>query len=494
MLESTERSMLMNKENRNELNLYINKLKDEELKEKIINMNKDQLTIIRNMSYYYLIGNISETVDTFKKENILGDNTREREIIQKNLSQIIDSFNNYHLILSEERMLNEKEKLINIRKELYKLANTLYGYSIELSYIKEILYYKEIKNMPKNRFNNYKISRNDINYLINKITITLDRVKNDYNKYNTLISKILLLVPFRMSKLKYYEVLKSSLLRNFDKYAANMVESMIEDYKMKFNSTLLGDYGILFDEYFTEIQKLKIKNMDGKEDEKEVINKDIEELSKRINQSKLFITNMGIIINKMLVLYLTKGMVDELNDNDIYSKFKKFIRNQKKDLLEILIETSNKKLEKNEKDLLNRTNEFEVLVHESTRRGIVFEDELNSEIKYTGKILAYYNDITFTRDEILFPESYGIIDKNYLEQLIDSLIHYINRSISSMNNLERKIRMRRLLSQIDLPFNNIEEFLYYIEYSLDERVVSMEEIILTFYTLDELLEEFVERQ
>ena len=83
MLESTERSMLMNKENRNELNLYINKLKDEELKEKIINMNKDQLTIIRNMSYYYLIGNISETVDTFKKENILGDNTREREIIQK---------------------------------------------------------------------------------------------------------------------------------------------------------------------------------------------------------------------------------------------------------------------------------------------------------------------------------------------------------------------------------------------------------------------------
>src|SRR5690606_29362132 len=189
----------------------------------------------------------------------------------------------------------------------------------------------------------------------------------DYNKYNTLISKILLLVPFRMSKLKYYEVLKSSLLRNFDKYAANMVESMIEDYKMKFNSTLLGDYGILFDEYFTEIQKLKIKNMDGKEDEKEVINKDIEELSKRINQSKLFITNMGIIINKMLVLYLTKGMVDELNDNDIYSKFKKFIRNQKKDLLEILIETSNKKLEKNEKDLLNRTNEFEVLVHESTR-------------------------------------------------------------------------------------------------------------------------------
>ena len=493
MIESTERSMLMKQENRMELNIDIKKLEDEELREKIINMNKGQLAIIRNMSYYYLINHISEILKVFKRENILGDNINERGIIQDSLNIIIDSFNKYHLILSEEEILAEKEKLNNTRKELYKLVNALHGYSIELSYMKEILYYKTMKYVSRGRVKNFRLSRNDINYLLNRIVMALDGERNNYTRYNIMISKILQLLPFRMSKLKYYEVLKNSILRNFSTYAPNIVESKIEDYKMLFNSTFLGDYGILFDEYFTELQMLKRSNMDNMEFKKENMKKIVDKLSTKINQTQLFITNMGIIVNKMLVLYLTKGKVEELKDYDIYSKFKNFIKDQKEDLLKILIEASNNKLEKNEKDLSNGTEEFQKLVQESTRRGISFEDKLRAEIKYTGEILNYYNDMIFVKDQVLFPEDHEIIDTKYLEQLIDSLIQYINRSISSMTNLERKIRMRRLLSHIDLPFNNIGEFLNYIEYSLDERVVSMEEIMLTFYSLNEMLDEFSER-
>ena len=61
--------------------------------------------------------------------------------------------------------------------------------------------------------------------------------------------------------------------------------------------------------------------------------------------------------------------------------------------------------------------------------------------------------------KVLFNKDSEIITEDYLEQLIDSLIRYINRSISSMGNLERKIRMRRLLSCIDLPFEDFEEFI-----------------------------------
>ncbi len=43
--------------------------------------------------------------------------------------------------------------------------------------------------------------------------------------------------------------------------------------------------------------------------------------------------------------------------------------------------------------------------------------------------------------------------------------------------------MRRLLAYIDLPFMDFEEFIEYIYYALDERVVSKEEI---FFTLDAL--------
>ncbi len=58
-----------------------------------------------------------------------------------------------------------------------------------------------------------------------------------------------------------------------------------------------------------------------------------------------------------------------------------------------------------------------------------------------------------------------------------------------MDNMERKIRMRRLLSSLELPFVNIEEFLSYVEYTLDERMVSKEEILFTIDALNYLLDE-----
>lgn len=484
----------MNQENKTEINIDINNLKDEEIKDMIIDMNREQLTIVRNMSYYYTIGRISERAYDFQKENIL-ENTgmvKEKEIIQKSLNTIIESFCKYHLSLSEEEITEEEEVLTSTRKELYNLVNSLHGYGIELSYMKEILDYKTMKDLGKDK--GYRITRNDIDYLINRTRAILDDETTNHNRYIKLISNIILLLPFRMSKLRYFEVLKDTLLRNLNRYPTYIVENKIEEYKMIFNSTLLGDYGILFDEYFTDIQRLKRRNINSIESkEKEDINTNINDLETNINKVKEFITDLGIIINKMLVLYLTKGKVEELKDDDIYSKFKNFIKSQNKESLEILLDISNNKLEEYEKKLLSKAEDFEKLVHESTRRGIDFEDVLNEEIRHTGEVLTYYNDMKLSKDEILFANNYEIIDRSYLEQLIDSLIQYINRSITSMNNVERKIRMRRLLSLIELPFNNIEEFLNYIEYSFDERVVSMEELLFTFFSLNHMLEGFKER-
>ena len=57
---------------------------------------------------------------------------------------------------------------------------------------------------------------------------------------------------------------------------------------------------------------------------------------------------------------------------------------------------------------------------------------------YHMKIFKYISDDDFNKYEVLFPENNKIITKDYLEQLIDSLIRYINRSISGMGNIERK--------------------------------------------------------
>ena len=66
-----------------------------------------------------------------------------------------------------------------------------------------------------------------------------------------------------------------------------------------------------------------------------------------------------------------------------------------------------------------------------------------------------------------------------------------------MGNIERKIRMRRLLAYMDLPFEDFEDFIEYIYYALDERVVNKGEILFTLDSLyfildDELQEEIME--
>lgn len=487
----------MNQVNESENSIDIVSINDEDIKRRIIDLNAKQLTLVRNMSYYYLAGHIAEIINHVRIENVLEDTDikNEKQLINSIINTIVDSFEEYHLAFTEEEILDKKARLISSRKELYNLANALKGYVIELSYIKEILDHYSMRNLGKDR-GYYEVSNKDIDYLIDRIDYVLSNRAVDYNTYIKIISNILLVTPFRMSKFKYYDVLRKTLLRNYRNYSVNIVENKVEEYKMVFDSTLLGDYGILFDQYFAGIQKLKRRKLDNiKPDELDDINTVIKGLNDKINNMNMLITELGIIINKLLVLYLTKGITENLTDeDDIYLKLKYFEKKHNRELLNYILETSKKRFKENENKLLEQTSYFEKLVHESTNRGIIYEDVLDEGIRKTGEVLAYYNDVKFIKQEMLYLEKNEIINDTYLEQLIDSLIQYINRSISTMSNLERKIRMRRLLSLIELPFENKDEFLMYMKYSFDKRVVAVDEIAFALFALNQILDEFIERQ
>ena len=60
--------------------------------------------------------------------------------------------------------------------------------------------------------------------------------------------------------------------------------------------------------------------------------------------------------------------------------------------------------------------------------------------------------------------------------------------------MERKIRMRKLLSLIELPFNNSEEFTNFIKYSLDNKLLSKEEINIKIDYILHYLEEVASLQ
>jgi len=486
----------MNQENKSGNSMDVVSMRDEDIKNEIIQLNARQLTIVRNMSYYYSVGHIAEIISSIKKDNILDDTDirDEKHLINDIVNAVIDSFKEYHVTLTEEQVIDMKKRLISTRNELYDLSNALKGYVIELSYIKEMAEYYTMKYLGKHK-GYFEVSKKDIDYLLDRINYMLDNRTFDYSTYMKLVSDIILLTPFRMSKFKYYDVLRKTLLRNFRNYPVNVVENKIEEYKMFFDSTLLGDYGILFDQYFAGIQKFKNRKLNNvKSNELEDINADIKALNEKISKINMIIIELGIVINKLLVLYLTKGIADDLSDEDkLYYKLEEFVEKPDEELLNYLLETSNGKLRENENKLLENADYFEKLVHESANRGIVYEDVLDDGIRKTGEVLAYYNDVKFIKQDMIYSEKYESVSDTYLEQLIDSLIQYINRSISLMGNIERKIRMRRLLSLIELPFENRDEFLSYLEYSFDQRIVAMDEMAFSFFALNQILDDFKER-
>ncbi|MBZ2175294.1 hypothetical protein K8M07_08535 [Schnuerera sp. xch1] len=484
---------------KNEANdkLDISSLSDEELENKIVNINSKQLSIIQEISYYFLFSSVGEISKLIKTDNFLNQLKieDEKEIIFESYDIIINSFKKIHEKLSDEQIEHNIDLLIHIRKKLYHLSNSMTGYLTELSYMKELLDYHVMKILNKKHSKNHKISKKDVIFFINKVRRVLDISKNDYNSFVNLVSNILSIIPFRMSKYKYFDIIKTTLVRNCNNYETNLAKNKIEEYKMIFDSTLIGDYGIIFDDYFTKVQRIKNINFKNKNlDELNLIDEDIVNLSIKMHEINLFISNLGIIINRLLVLYLTKNRIDFTIDiNDCFMKWKQYEEDMKDELLESITKTFEIEIKNGEKKLLEQMEFFDAISKEGANRKGFFSNDLNDLIIYTGKVLTYYNDKNFTKDELLFSEECEVVEEVYLYQLIDSLIQYINRSISSMNNVERKIRMRRLLSVIELPFKNIEEFLSYIEYSLDEKVTNIEDIVFAMNKINDWLDKYMER-
>ena len=490
----------MSQRNQDRDNLEISKLgqlTDEQLRNKIIDINNAQLSKIRDMSYYYLIGKSGKLIQFINDDKFLNElkSLEQKEILIKFFDIIINSFKKFHTNMTRQERDKEIEQLLDIRKELCSLSSAIHGYEIELSYIKELLDHYTMKVVGKEEYRYARADNKEITLLINKVGETLDNNTTDHFLFINIVSNILNILPFRMSKSKYFDVVKTTLIRNFNYYPVGLVENQIEEYKILFDGSLGGNYGIIFIDYFTSIQRLK--NINFAEltlDELENTAKNIIDLSLNINKVRMFINSLGLLVNRLIVIHLIKEKnTFNSNNEDVFSIWEKYEAKKDKDLLISLTESSNKKLIEMERQLLDDIKYFETLNEEGIKRAEFFGETLNKEMLFTRDILAYYNDVEFTKYEILFPENNEPIDGDYLEQLVDNLIQYINRSIVTMDNIERKIRMRRLLSVLELPFINIEEFLSYIEYSLDERMVSKEEILFTMdainYWLDGLKEE-----
>lgn len=450
-----------------------------QIKDNILSINAKQLENIKKASYFnvfHSIIGVKKLLEGKVEGGNLGPN-KELELFNNYIEGAINS-----IILSVDRTSGENhelelESLIEIKKDLYGMLLIVEGYLIELSHMGLLVDEYGIKMLSKRDYNNIAYDSEKIDELIGMINQILTDNEDHYNRYIYIISEIILILPMRLVKENYYNIIKDTLMRNLKTYTKVQIENQINYYKKQFDSSIRNGYGTKFDYCFTEIQKLKNINIKNKnlKDLSDLVNR-ISNLTKEINELRDIILILGLVNNMDIVINLTQGIPMDKEVYKIYEQWINVLQNKNEQELEKVISIIGMEIESIEKHIFKDLDRFQSLNIEALKREDFDHDELNEELTYTKTILAYYNDSEFMDQSLMLPINEEDPSYEYLEQSVDSLIQYINRSINSMNNFERRIRMRKLLSIIELPFSGVEDFSNYIRYSLDNRIILKEEI------------------
>lgn len=474
----------------------VSKMSNEEIKDNIISLNKKQLKLIKESSYLNAFNSINKLRNKLKdrSQNENKGLISEINLLDYYINKIINLLNN-SIYGSDKNKDLQLEEITAIRQEIYELSSIIDGYSIELSYVSELVDQYGIKILSKKDYENTSYNIKRVEEIITIINDALDRVKDDYYKYIYVISQIILTIPMRLVKENYFTILKNTLMRNLRLYNRIQVESQINEYKKQFDSSIRDGYGTKFDYYFREIQKLRNLDLSDKNiDELDIIVKEIFNLTNEINEIFNFILRLGLVSNMVIVINLSDNILVYDEINEIYERWMETITNENKKDVDNLKNIIEEKIKEIEKDIFADLDEFNVLNSEALKREDFDYAKLDEDLLYTKKILTYYNDTSLLNNKVLIEEDNIQITQEYLEQIVDSLIQYINRSLIKMGNMERKVRMRKLLSKIELPFNGIDEFNNYIRYSLDNKVLSKEEINFTIDYINYFLEDFLNGQ
>lgn len=469
----------------------VKNMTDGKLREKILFFNNQQLKLIKEASYISIFSGLKDlqkqliflqTLDYFKK-------SEDYQILVNSLKDLIEQANK-----SIEPTYNGDMDFDKERELLNEFSSSSEGYYIELSYAGMLIEQQINKMIAARHYSDFPYDDELIYTLTDKIKDSLMTLQDDYENYIYVISQVIKALPMRLTKDNYYDVVKKSLINSHGYKTQYELEKQIKKLKKVFDSSIQDGHGIKFDYFFQQIHKYR--NINYTEKSLDELIKTVEEIKKlesEILHIYDFIVGMGGIVNKFIVIDKISEDIDLSRVKDIYNQWIGLLgRDNDEELTGKFTGDVTLIGDKIQTELFSYLEEFNRLSTEAANRKEFDFKNINNEIENTTKILMYFGDLEFVDGHVLSLDNKKVVDSDYLSQTCDSLITYVNRSIKGMSNLERKIRMRNLLSSIELPFEGVDEFLDYVSYSLDIKVTSNEERNLTFDYLYQLLSDMVE--
>lgn len=423
----------------------------------------EQIRDLATISYYKIAEEIVKYYE-YSNDEIINKSGSEKEKLVKLKNNIL-----LQILKATESELpfnNDIEELKELRREIVTNIKSLNSYMNEILYYNEILNYLIIReNIKNNVLQNEEINVQIFIQEIYRFIIV------DTNSIFFKIRSLIRVLPLKIAKAKYYDILKKSLIKELQGSSCETIDFKIIKYKQLFNGTMTHEYGVKYDKYFRETQKYK--NIDLKKLSLNEL-KENEILTARtfleMNKLARTIANWGLLVNNLICVNMLNDKEKKLivdNNRSLHNKLKRYLN------------TKDKKLGNNIKDICDMN------VHK-------LEDNINvrdnTNLIKLQEMLLYQNDLSLETEEVVITQNKRA-DFNYLDQSIDNLIQYIDRNIRSMDVLQRKIRMRRLLSAIPEVFDSIEDFMIYVSDILNF-TSSKEELLMIVNDIKYVMDNF----
>ena len=478
------------------MNEEISKLTDEEIMENIKQTNKSQLSNIGHMAYIELFNRniyLRSILNDNKEliDELLKEDEKFREVYEKVENKVVD----LSTVLDSEK-LNENldvENLKSLRIDIVKVLRTLSAYSTELSYTheiaKDLIYKKFIKE------NEAEIEKTvDHQKFFDAVS---KFVMEDPTTMKNIIMDLTNVLPMRITKAKYYDVISGAFKRNLNYSSKRQTDVTLGRYKTLLNGSLEPEYGLYFNRYFMKAQEARQADFKNLSDEElNAIYEDSYKVIMEIGNVSNVIREFGIIVNRLISICILQDEIleniDKYNIDSLKNAWKTFAEDETEESQTKVLKAYKTIFKKLDDKFININGELQSLTMENFNRKNKVSDDLKAELQKTQYILEYISDYALDQEEILESDYQSVVEKEYLDQAVENLVKFIERNITSLDLLQRRMRMKRLLTLTEGAFADPTKFFEYVANSI-ERISSKEELIATVNGVLEVITEYRSR-
>lgn len=442
---------------------------NEELIEEIGRTNEKQLSKIGTMAYVELFNRTLYLRSILKEDSGLVEDTAAedeefRALYKKFSEDIIDL--KPVMAFDRENSL-DIEELKSLRKKVVKLLRCLSAYNTEISYTNEIakdLAYREFLKENASELE----KKIDFEKLYKNIQIFLSE---DGRNIKQKVKDITSILPVRVSKDKYYSMIEDAFNRTMTDASQEIIDTVMSRYRTVFNGSMEAEYGVCFDRYFRKAQEARY--FDFKQAKTEDLNgiyNDTFDTIAEINKISAIIREFGVIINRLIAIsILRENILENMKNPEIkllVTDWNNYLSNPKTNQSRVISQYKKvfKELDKKFQDTNNR---LQKLTMENFNRQNKIGEELKEALQKAQYVLNYINDYSLEKDEIKEVTYYEAAGEQYLKQSIASFIDFIERNTKDISNIQRKARMRRLISLIDGVFATPNDFSEYFANSIN---------------------------